>query len=177
MLKAQDCLILIKLIADPKKTWSQRQLAKTLFISLAETNAGIKRLMNAGLLRHGDKQPHLIPNLNAAEEFLIHSIKYLFPGKLGEFTRGIPTGIAAPLFKNKIAAGNDPLLVWPDALGDVKGVSLLPIHASVGKSIRYNPDNNFYEILVLLDIIRMGRARERNMAIQLLKKKVSCSEQ
>lgn len=51
MLKSQDCIILIKLLANPGSEWSQRQLAKSLCISLAETNAGIKRLIDAGLLR------------------------------------------------------------------------------------------------------------------------------
>lgn len=176
MIKPQDCMILIKLVANSEKAWSQRDLAKNLYISLAETNAGIKRLIEMGLLRRDNKSSHLIPNLSTVEEFLVHSIKFLFPGKLGEFTRGIPTGIAAELFQNKIATGNDPLLVWPDALGEVRGVALLPIHPSIPKSIRYNPDNEFYEILVLLDVIRLGRPRERNIAIQLLKERIKSSE-
>lgn len=111
---------------------------------MSETNAGIKRLISFGLLRQIDKPHQLIPNLKATEEFLIHGIKYLFPGKLGEFTRGIPTGIATPIFQNKIATGNYPLHGWPDASGEVKGVTLSPIHSSITKSIRYNPESIYF---------------------------------
>jgi biotin operon repressor len=171
MLKSQDCIILVKLLANPGAEWSQRQLAKVLCISLAEINAGIKRLEEAGLLRK-DKQGKLFPNINAAEEFLVSGIKFLFPGKLGEYTRGIPTSIAAPLFRDKIALGNDPIPVWPDASGEQKGVALAPIHPSIPKALRESPDQLFYEMLVLIDAIRSGRARERNMAVTLLKEKL-----
>jgi biotin operon repressor len=171
MLKPQDCIILVKLLANPGVKWSQRQLAKVLGISLAEINAGIKRLEDAGLLRK-EKQGKFFPNINAAEEFLISSIKFLFPGKLGEYTRGTPTSIAAPIFRDKIALGNDPIPVWPDAVGEQKGVALAPIHPSIPKALRENPDQLFYELLVLIDAIRSGRARERNMAVTLLKEKL-----
>ena len=134
MLKSQDCMVLLKLLANPGLKWSQRQLAQTLYISLAEVNAAIKRLIEAGLLRK-DKQLQFVPVISAAEEFLVNGLKYLFPGKLGEYTRGIPTGVAAPFFHNKIALGNDPVPIWPDALGEKKGVALKPIHPSIPKVI------------------------------------------
>ena len=169
MLKPQDCIILLKLLANPDRKWSQRQLAKTLCISLSEINAGIKRLLEAGLLRKTEESGEFIPIIATAEEFLISGLKYLFPGKLGEYTRGMPTGIGAPLFHDKISLGNDPVPVWPDALGEQKGVALPPVHPSVPRALREYPDQKFYELLVLVDVIRSGRARERNMAIQLLK--------
>lgn len=172
MLKPQDCVVLIKLLANPGIHWSQRQLATALCISLAEVNGGIRRLGEADLLRK-DKQGRLFPNIHAAEEFLVSSIKFFFPGKLGEFTRGVPTAIAAPIFHNKIALGSDPCPVWPDPLGEQKGVALQPIHPSVPKAIREHPDKSFYELLVLIDAIRSGRARERNLAAALLKEKIS----
>lgn len=171
MLKSQDCIILIKLLANPEMEWSQRQLAKVLCISLAEINAGIKRLGEAGLLRK-DKDGKLFPNISAAEEFLISAIKFFFPGKLGEYTRGMPTAIGAPIFRDKIPLGNDPISVWPDAVGEVRGVGLNPIHPSIPKSLRENPDQSFYDLLVLIDTIRLGRPRERNVAIKLLKEKI-----
>ena len=174
MLKPQDCIVLLKLVANPEMEWSQRQLAQALCISLAEVNAGIKRLIQAGLLRKGNaKQPKFIPILSAVEEFMVHAMKYLFPGKLGEYTRGIPTGVGSPLFQNKIALGEDPVPVWPDAQGQQRGVALFPIYPSVPRALRESPDQNFYEFLVLSDVIRSGRARERNMAIKILKDRLS----
>ncbi len=172
MLKPQDCIILLKLIANSQKEWSQRQLADSLAISLGEINAGIKRLLEAGLLRK-DGSKHFIYIIRAAEEFLIYSVKYLFPGKPGEYTRGIATGIGASLFHNKIASSNaDFLPVWPDAQGEQQGVALKPIYHSVPQALRNNPDQGFYELLAIIDVIRSGRARERNIAVQLLKDKL-----
>lgn len=171
MLKPQDCIILVKLLANPGIKWTQRQLAKALCISLAEVNAGIKRLGDASLLRK-DKQGNLFPNIDAAEEFLISGIKFFFPGKLGEYTRGVPTGIGAPIFHNKIVLGDDPIPVWPDAIGEKRGVALLPLHPLISKALRENPDLRFYELLVLIDAIRTGRARERNIAAALLKERI-----
>lgn len=168
MLKPQDCIVLLKLLANPATELSQRQLSSVLHISLAEINAGIKRLEEAGLVRK-DKRGKIFPNIHAAEEFLIHAIKFLFPGKLGEYTRGTPTAIAASIFHGKIALGNDPIPVWPDAVGEARGVALLPIHPNLSKSLRKNPDPVFYELLVLVDTIRSGRPRERNLAAALLK--------
>jgi biotin operon repressor len=171
MLKPQDCIVLIKLLANPTVSMSQRQLASILGISLAEINAGIKRLEEAGLLRK-DKQGKVYPNIYTAKEFLISAVKFFFPGKLGEYTRGIPTAIAAPIFHNKIALGTDPIPVWPDALGNKRGVALEPIHPLVPKSLRENPDPHFYELLAMIDAIRTGRPRERNLAVALLKEKL-----
>ena len=71
MLKPQDCVVLLKLLAHPATDLSQRQLSSALGISLAEINAGIRRLEEASLVRK-DKQGKLFPNIHAAEEFLIH---------------------------------------------------------------------------------------------------------
>lgn len=172
MLKSQDCVVLIKLLANIGIDLSQRQLSVALGISLAEVNAGIKRLEEAGLLRKNN-QGKLFPNVQAAEEFLIHSLKFLFPAKLGEYTRGTPAAIAAPIFRDKIALGNDPIPVWPDAMGEERGVALLPIHPNLSKTLRANPDSAFHELLVLIDVLRSGRPRERNLAAALLKEKLN----
>lgn len=171
MLKPQDCIILLKLLANPGVEWSQRQLAEALCISLAETNAGLRRLVEAGLLRRV-KTSQFLPIVAAAEEFLINGLKYLIPAKLGEYTRGIPTAVGAPIFQDKVALGDYPIPVWPDAEGFNRGVALNPIHPVIPKALRKAPDEPFYELLVLIDSIRSGRPRERNIAIKLLKERL-----
>lgn len=71
-------------------------------MSLSEINAGMKRLLHAGLVRK-NKEAQCIPVVEASLEFLVSGLKYLFPVKFGEYTRGIVTGIGAPLFRGKIA--------------------------------------------------------------------------
>lgn len=167
MLKSQDCLVLIKLIANQDVHFSQRRLSDELCISLSEVNAALKRLTESGLLRKSSSG-EITPILASTEEFLLSAVKYLFPGRLGSYTRGKPTAIGAPIFQGKIALGNDPIPVWPDAYGNKKGIALDPIHPSVTKALNQYPDELFYEFLVLIDAIRIGRARERNMARGLL---------
>ena len=171
MLKSQDCAILLKLLAHYGKHYTQRQLAEELQISLAEINAGIKRLLEAGLLRL-EKNKHPLPVRKAAIEFLTHGLKYIFPGSLGSYTRGTATAIGAPVFKNKVVLGDDPLPVWPDAHGSSKGLALEPIHASLPSALHDHPDPEFYELLALTDAIRQGRAREKKIAIQLIQEKL-----
>lgn len=167
MLKPQDVVLLVKLLANAKQAWSQNQLALHLCMSVSEVNAGIKRLRQAGLLQFIQGKNH--PIQSAVEEFLISGVKYIFPAQLGEYTRGIPTSYAAPVFKGQIVSGQDPIPVWPYAEGGQRGLALKPLYSSVPKSVIQYPDSEFYGLLALIDAIRQGRVRERNIAIKLLK--------
>lgn len=171
MLKSQDCIILLKLLANQERQFTQRQLAQSLSMSLSEVNAGIKRLHTSGLLRSGQEGEEL-PVISAAEAFLINGIKYMLPAKLGEYTRGTPTAYAAPLFADKIALGDDPIPVWPDAMGKEKGVALPPLHPTVVNALHNSPDQRLYELLVLVDALRIGNARERKLAETMLKSRL-----
>ena len=174
MLKSQDSVVLMKLLANPSENWSQRELAQLLLMSPAEINKSVKRLVYANLLRQDKtKIPSLIPIKAAAKEYLIHGIKYSFPVKLGEYTPGIATGVAAPILKDKIILGSDPIPVWPYGKGDVKGLALKPLYPTVPQAIKEHPDNAFYDLLVLVDAIRQGRARERQLAIDILNKRIT----
>ena len=110
------------------------------------------------------------PILQACEEFFVHGLKYVFPAKAGEITRGISTSYAAPSFDGEIVLGNDPIPVWPYGLGDERGIAIKPLYSSVPESVSKHPDPVFYDLLTLLDAIRSGRAREKYIAIQKLSK-------
>jgi hypothetical protein len=184
MLKAQDIVILLKILSimtlskgHPNESWSQNQLAVMLCMSVSEVNAGIKRLVLSGLLgpvRREDQKAKIIflPIKAACEECLISGVKYLFPAQLGSYTRGIATSYAAPLFEKHILLGDDPIPVWPYVEGNQRGLALEPLYSSVPKSLSQYPDPLFYELLVLIDAIRAGRVRERNIAIKLLKERI-----
>lgn len=184
MLKSQDIVILLKILSTmslvkdvPKKTLSQNRLAVLLCMSASEVNAGIKRLVLSGLLSPvitDDPKNQIIfkPNKKACEECLISSVKYFFPIQLGAYTRGIATSYAAPILEKHLILGDDPIPVWPYGEGDRRGLALEPLYSSVPKSLVQFPDPLFYELLVLVDAIRSGRTRERNIAIKLLKEKL-----
>jgi len=63
--------------------------------------------------------------------------------------------------------------VWPYEGGDQRGLALEPLYRSVPDSLARHPDQLFYELLVLVDAIRSGRVRERNIAVKLLKEKIN----
>lgn len=198
MLKPQDIVLLLKMLAlitlskGKPGALTQKELATYLCMSTSEVNAGIKRLILAGLLGYvnyggynvnqmgfgvagyygGQHANMLLPIKAACEECLISAVKYFFPVQLGAYTRGIATSYAAPVFEKHILIGDDPIPVWPDAEGDQRGLALEPLYRSVPRSLAQFPDPIFYELLVLVDAIRSGRARERNIAIKLLKERL-----
>jgi len=182
MLKPQDIVILLKILStmtlasgDKSDALSQNQLAALLCMSPSEINAGIKRLVVSELLGPTlrDDQKHKIVFLPIKEACLecLPTVKYFFPAQLGSYTRGIPTAYAAPLFKKLIVPGKDPIPVWPHADGDHRGLCVEPLYRSVPESIIKYPDPLFYDLLVLVDTIRIGRAREKNIAIKLLRER------
>lgn len=178
MLKSQDIVILLKILSKglSDDSLSQNKLSTLLCISASEVNAGIKRLVLSGLLapvlKENSKKIIFLPIKATCEECLISGVKYFFPVKLGAYTRGIATSYAAPIFEKHILIGNDPIPVWPYGDGNQRGLALEPLYSSVPKSLTEFPDQLFYELLVLVDAIRTGRTRERNIAIKLLKERI-----
>jgi hypothetical protein len=173
MLQAVDCVILFKLIAQKRNEMTHRDLAEKLFLSRATISVGLRRLQQSGLVRLDVETNKLLPVMATAEEFIIHGLKYVFPCEVGKFTKGIATGIAAPVFKGKLVLGNDPVFVWPYEYGKVKGLALEPLSPSVPKAVAFSEDRKFYDLLALVDAMRQGRARERNIAVDLLKEAIN----
>jgi DNA-binding Lrp family transcriptional regulator len=171
IIKPQDIVVLIKLLAYQEDTrWSQSSIAFELCLSPSQVNSAFKRLVGAGLITHYHPPNKPQPIIQACEEFFIHGLKYIFPAKLGEIVRGVPTSYSGPILKNKIVLGNDPVPVWPYGEGEVRGVALKPLYSSVPESVIKHPDPLFYNLLTLIDAIRSGRAREKQIAIQELSK-------
>ena len=110
------------------------------------------------------------PNTSAAEEFLVHGAKYMFPAVRGGVTRGMLTSYAAPPLNRHISLGRDLPPVWPFAMGKHRGVSLQPLYATVPLAAQADP--RLYELLALLDALRDGRARERSFAKSEIVKRI-----
>jgi len=162
VLKPQDIVILLKLVAIGDNRWSYNSLANELAMSPAEVHAGIKRCIAAKLF---DRQ-RKVPIKSALQEFLTHGVKYAFPPDRGTMTRGIPTGFAAPPLNLRITQPSEDPPVWPYPEGNVKGYSFSPLYKSVPKAVA--TDHALYELLTLVDAIRGGRARERELAVKEL---------
>lgn len=169
MLKPQDVLVMLKLVAIKKQGWTYNQLAMELFMSPSEVHAAVKRAMQVHLAIsvHGAVRA----NKSALAEFLIHGIKYVFIPQRGEITRGIPTIYSVPPLNTLTTSTVEPPPVWPDPEGESRGESFSPLYKSVPKAAR--KDNKLYELLVIVDAIRGGRARERELAVKEIKQRLA----
>jgi hypothetical protein len=159
-LLSQDVVVLAKLICGGKVSPPITQLAADLRLSPSQIHLSLKRLERSRLIMDAAKDRK--PLLRPVEEFLIHGVKYAFPAQRGEPTRGVPTAYAAPPLSEQIAAGAELPPVWPSPDGQVRGTTLVPLHKTVPAAAQNDPA--LYEILALVDAIRDGRTRERQIA-------------
>ena len=165
-LLAQDIVVLAKLISYGGLRPPIAQLASDLTLSPSQTHTSLKRLARSRLVEGQTGRPFL----KAVEEFLLHGVKYAFPARRGEATRGIPTGYAAPPLSAHILGSEDLPPVWPDAEGRVRGEAFEPLHRVASAAVRKDPV--LYELLALIDALRDGRARERQIAERELRKRL-----
>jgi hypothetical protein len=91
----------------------------------------------------------------------------------GAATRGVPTSYAAKPLKKSIVPGDEPPPVWPFAEGPVRGYAFSPLHKNVPKAALADPQ--LYELLALVDALRDGKARERELAARELSKRLEAS--
>jgi len=159
--------VLLRLAARPGSDWSYPSLAADLAMSASEVHASVRRVARAGLFQEATRSV----NRQALLEFLIHAVKYVFPAERGGVTRGLPTSHAAPPLRAHFRASSELPPVWPDPAGTVRGEELEPLYRSVPKAAR--ADAQLYEWLALVDAVRAGRARERELAVKELRSRLS----
>ena len=168
-LKPQDVLFLLKLVALGEKHWSFNKLALELGMSPSEVHAAAKRALVAKLAKKYEN--NIYPNISNLEDFLLSGLQYVFVPERGELTRGMPTSYAYAPLDSYFVPDKEPPPVWPDPEGNVRGESFSPLYKSVPVAAKNDP--NLYELLALVDAVRGGRAREREMAKKELKKRLS----
>ena len=155
--KPQDIVVALKLSLDGARS-SYADLGQELGMSASEVNAAVRRLGEANLADPETKEIRR----DALRNFLVHGVPYAFPASPKEVTRGMPTAWAAPVLSGKISASEQIPPVWPDPEGKVQGAAVQPLYGSVPGAARRDPA--LYDLLALVDAIRIGRARERSLA-------------
>jgi hypothetical protein len=160
-----DLLVLLKIIALGDSLWMQSNLAVSLNISQSEVSKSLMRSKYAGLIDSSGKKVNRL----ALMELIQYGIRYIFPQQPGAIVRGIATAHAAPPL-NQIIKSGEPY-VWPSAKGNVRGQCIIPLYPSVVEAVKI--DDKLYELLALVDAIRVGRAREKEIAIKELKSRIS----
>ncbi|HET6244834.1 MAG: hypothetical protein H0V01_04555 [Bacteroidetes bacterium] len=99
-------------------------------------------------------------------EFFEHAVKYVFPQQPGSMVRGILTAQSHPYMKKKFISEMN--YAWPDNTGKVMGLMIEPFYAKQVQAVI--EDQEFYKLLALVDVIRVGKVREIIYAINELKK-------
>jgi len=158
-----DVVVLVKLCLQ-KSSVSQMILASNLGLSQSEISKSLARSRFAGLLFGSDNQVMR----QGYFEFLNFGIRYAFPQQPGPIVRGIPTAHSAAPLANQISS--DEPYVWPAAFGNVRGHAIAPLYPKAIVAAERDP--KLYEVLALIDALRVGRARERNIASEELKKRI-----
>ena len=161
MIIGQDMVVLASLMGD--ETWNAyAELGKRARLSVSETHAAVKRLMESGLV-NSDRR---LVRRNVVE-FLVHGLRYMFPFKaVGRLAKGMPTAYAAPVAEGEfVSTGLVP--VWSCEDGKVYGQAFEPIYATAPEAAAQDAD--VYDRLALFDMLRGGRLRERNFAERKLR--------
>lgn len=163
-MKPQDIVVALEILLHQKNGWTQKGLAASLGISQSEISQSINRLKYCGLmLDEGQEVMRL-----ALFDFIQYAIKFVFPSKPGSMVRGIPTSHAAPPLEKLI--NSTEKYVWPYAKGSVRGQAITPLYSSIPGIIDKNP--KLYELLALIDAIRVGNKREQHIATIEMQKRI-----
>lgn len=181
-MKSQGIVILLKLVSledqikqgcldetansDP---FALRSLEGALGISKTEISASLRRSIAATLaIKIKDR-----PNVNRRNliKFVQHGLKYVFPAKPGAPQRGVATGFAAPMLERQLISSGADIYVWPHAEGSQRGPSITPLFKSVPEAAL--KDKRLYELLALVDAIRLGNQREANLAQDIFEERMA----
>ncbi len=164
-LRPHDICVALQICLTPDVGF--RSLAHSVSLSLGEGHNATKRLRSSRLV-HDHALQVVRP---ALLEFLCHGVRYAFPGELGSVTRGVPTAHSGPPLAEHLVQGEP--VVWPHHNGKKRGSSLAPLCSAAPQFAESNVE--LYHLLTLVDALRIGQARERELAQDILRSEVLAS--
>jgi hypothetical protein len=160
-MKPQDILVLVGvLIAD--EGWRHVDLAHMLHLSQSEVTNSLERSRIAGMIAD-DKRTVFG---KALLEFIEHGLRYVFPARPGPIARGVPTAYSTEPLAKVIRADETDVLVWPCLAGNVRGQTVEPLYPSLPEAALAN--RSLHAVMSLIDAVRVGQARERQLAMHML---------
>ncbi len=185
-MRPQDIVVLLKISAAQNRPWNTNFLGKhgkveqllpqfwkkdvaiQLNISSSEITESLHRSAYAGLYDPNQKKVMA----QALFEFLRYGLKYVFPQQPGALVRGFPTAHSAKPLSELIQS--DEPYVWPSAEGTVRGQAIEPLYPTVVQAVANDP--LLYELLALVDAVRVGKAREVKLAVDELAKRLQVTK-
>ncbi|MDP2418734.1 MAG: hypothetical protein U1D25_02035 [Hydrogenophaga sp.] len=167
-LKPQDLAMALKLVCLAGEKVIYTDLARAMHMSQFEAHACMARLGAARLLTDVGGAPALV--MPAFRPLLLQGAPYFFPAVRGELTMGFPTAYGVEPLKSKVLFADELPPVWPHEDGTTRGAMLLPLYPKLPLAAVQDPA--LYELLALFDALRIGQARERDLARTLLEERL-----
>lgn len=163
-----DVLVLLKLISAGETRLSVRKLADAIGgVSKSAIEVSLQRLTAHALLREGQGSRQI--NRLVARDLLEKAIQWIAPAVVGGFELGLATAHAGPPLANKLRGDSDPM-VMPIAEGPVRGRAVTPLHPAAPGAARSDP--KLHDLLSLVDALRVGGARDREVATAELRSRI-----
>jgi DNA-binding Lrp family transcriptional regulator len=161
-LRPHDVAVVLQLLLSPEVSFAE--LARRTGVSVGEAHNAVKRLEKTPLLSRKGRRPSSARLL----DFLLHGVPNVFPGELGPEARGVPTSHSGPDLREELVFERE--IVWPSVNGSRRGQTLVPLVADAPELAEANPE--LYRLLALVDALRVGRARERELASSMLRERL-----
>lgn len=160
-LKPKDLVVLFTILTWDEEAWTYAELGEKLDLSASQIQYALERLDSAHLFEKEERylRPHEMV------DFVCHGVRYAFPTRPGPLKRGTPAAMSAPVGRELfVESGTDPGYVWPHPEGEVRGQVIEPLYELVPRLVQDIP--KLYDYLALIDIVRVGSARERQVAAE-----------
>lgn len=161
-MRPHDIVVLCQ-IAVSNDEWKSTDIAASLFISPAEISYSLQRSGQAGLIDLNQRKVFRRTLL----DFVRFGLPFVFPAVRGPIMIGVPTAYSAPVIKKFF--GVREYLVWEHEDGTERGESIAALYPNAPKAALANRE--IYDTLALLDVMRIGKVREKEIALNLLHKK------
>jgi len=164
-LRPSDLVVACQLALTPAAQFLQ--LAESIGLSAGECYNAVRRLRLARLILAEQRRP----SSEILHQFLVQGAPFAFPPVLGTLTVGVSTAHSSPVFRTIVEATEN--LVWPHADGTARGPSLVPLFP--GAPVLPARNQPLYELLTIVDALRVGTTRVRRIAAELLAERLSGS--
>jgi hypothetical protein len=163
-LSSSDLLVLLKLAASDDASASVRDLAGDLGISKSAVALSLKHLDDLELTK--GEPPNRCVNKLAARDLLENAARWIAPAKVGDWELGLPTAHSEPHLAARFRGDADPV-VLPLPHGPLRGRAIPPLHPQAPAAAARDP--RLHRLLAIVDALRIGRARDREIAASELR--------
>jgi hypothetical protein len=161
-----DLLVAFKLAALGDANLPVREIEAALGISKSAAAKSMNRLAALKIIRPAEGGRRI--NRFAFCDLVQHGTRWIAPAEVGDYELGLLTSHGAePIASHLMGSDEDPL-VMPLPHGPARGRAVSPIHPLAPAAAA--KDERLYRLLVMADAFRVGRARERQIAAEEMRK-------